>query len=173
MGHLGLIGLLVAVVVGVLAPVIGGLNRGSAGHESVRLEPGASVLLIAHHEVTLDSGDGSTAIEGCAIAGPGNWSHVVKAAGSTTAFRTGPRGDYRITCQGGAVEVENDDGGHAAADVSERHGRRITIGMFAIAGVIGLASLGLLIAGSRRRMADAPDRAGVQSETDVDRPELR
>lgn len=160
LSRFGLIGLLVAVVIAVLAPVLGSLDRDSARHESVRVEPGASVLLVAHHEVTLDSGDGSTAIQGCSISGPQNWSHVVDAAGSTTAFRTGPKGDYRITCQGGAVEVENDSGGHAAVDVSAHPGRRIITSAYVIAGVIALVSLGVLLASGRargrRRTADGP-----------------
>lgn len=158
LSHWGTIGLFVAVVVGVLAPVFGGLDRPSASRESVRLEPGASVLLVAHHEVTLDSGDGATAIRGCAIAGPRGWYHSVAAMGSTAAFRTGPEGDYKITCQGGAVQVENDSGGQPATVGTDHSGHHLTAAALVAAGVIALASLGvLLVARGRRKAAAGPD----------------
>ncbi|HWC22332.1 MAG TPA: hypothetical protein VG502_08555 [Flexivirga sp.] len=149
--RLGLVGLLVAVGIGMMVSVTGGLHSSSRGYESVRLEPGASVALVAHHQVALDSGDGITDIKGCSISGPGTWSRYIVAAGRTTDFRTGPKGDYEITCKGGAVEVEDDAGGHPAAGVKERHGNGLAIGLVVLAGLVGLVSIGMLIAAARGR----------------------
>ncbi len=168
LGRLGLAGLLVAVIIGFMAPVIGG--HGSTGaYERVRLEPGASVPLAADHVVELDSGDGTTRIGDCSIIGPADWSHQVVATGRTTTFNTGAQGDYRITCQGGAVEVEDNTGVQHAADPTPHQGDRGTIVAFVIAGVVGVLSLGLLIAsargGDRRGTTSAgPDRTKAEAD---------
>lgn len=170
---MGLVGLFVAVLIGVMAPVIGGLNSSPRSYQGVRLEPGASVPLSGQREVALDSGDSAVRLGNCLITGPGKWLRQISGASSTSSFRTGPAGDYKITCQGGAVEVEHETVGHRESGLRSDFGRRITIDMLMLAGVLALVSLGVLIgsgrAGDGRHMADGPDRAAL----DADEPKTR
>jgi hypothetical protein len=176
LGRLGLVGLFVALIVGMAAPVIGGLDSSSHGYERVRLEPGASLPLSGDAQVVLDSGDGQTRIGDCSIAGPGAWDRQIIAAGKTTDIRTGPDGSYRITCQGGAVEVENNASGDSIADPKENQGHRITIALLVVAGLIGVAGLGVLVTSSRvQGQRDGGEggssRGEIESETGADEPE--
>ncbi|MFC6704061.1 hypothetical protein [Flexivirga alba] len=134
----------------------------------MRLEPGASVPLSADHVVELDSGDGTTRIGGCSITGPADWSHQIVVTGRTTTFNTGAQGDYRITCQGGAVEVEDGAGAQHAADPTPHQSHDATNLMYLLAGVVALVSLGVLIAaaraGNRRGTSAGPDRTKAEAD---------
>lgn len=175
LSRVGLIGLLAAVLIGVMAPVIGGLNSSPHSYQGVRLEPGASAPLFAGRQVVLDSGDGSVHMGNCLITGPGKWFRQIVGAGATSSFQTGPAGDYKIICQGGAVEVENEVGGHLAADLNQRPGHRVTIGMFLVAGVVGVAGLAALIraaraGGQQRKNEGGLSRTEAESATDAGEP---
>lgn len=176
LSRLGLVGLLAAVLMVFLAPVVGGLNSSPRSYEGVRLEPGASVPLSANRDVALDSGDGSVRMGNCLITGPGKWLRQIIGASATSSFDTGPAGDYKVTCQGGAVEVGSETVGRRMNGLKADLERRGTITVLSVAAVVGLLSLGVLIASLRanNQPDNRPDEfADDRVEVEIDGPEVR